>query len=426
MLVERATTTRLRGMCVLALTVAGASIWAPTAAIGAPVTYPVEPSDDRLELFASEVVTWDDNLFRISKGVDPAPLSGTSSLGDWYRTTSFGFNVDVPVRRQRFFGGLRLFNTRYDRFTVLDLDDGHDGQALWLWQIGKALEGQLGYTNTLTQSSFANVQSGVQVRVPNFIETEHAFFTTRWQPMAGWQMRGEVGRVWQSNSAVELQLSDAGIDNADLTVSRLTRAGSELGLSMRITNGDLPNEQLIAGMPVDNSYEQRDVAVVLDWPISEISRVTARAGRTRRSYTDVGERDFDGWTWRAALEWNPIARFALTAIAQNDISTTEEVNVGFVLVKGIMLYPTMTLNSKIDVTAGIELSDRDYLGDAGVVLGTIPPRSERLRAALLKVSYRPVRSLTVNLAWRREARRSDAAFADYDANVVSAGVRLGF
>jgi hypothetical protein len=45
---------------------------------------------------------------------------------------------------------------------------------------------------------------------------------------------------------------------------------------------------------------------------------------------------------------------------------------------------------------------------------------------LLNVSYRHVRSLTLNLAWRREARRSAVAFANYDANIVSAGVRLGF
>jgi exopolysaccharide biosynthesis operon protein EpsL len=417
-------TMRLRKLLVLALTVAGCGIWAPTVAFCASDV--LEPSDDWFELFASEAVTWEDNLFRISSGVDPVPLLGTSDAGDWYRTTSFGFNVDVPVRRQRLVGGLKLYNTRYDRFTALDLDDGHDGRALWLWQLGNALAGQLGYTDTLTTTSFANVQSGVQVRAPNFIESKHAFFTSAWQPTAGWQIRGDVGRLWHSNRAVELRLSDARIDSADLTVSRVTRAGSELGLSMRVTDGHLPNEQMIAGLLVDNSFQQRDLAVVLDWPISEISRVTARAGRTRFSYAELGERDFAGWICRAALEWKPSARFGLVAMAGKDISTTEDVNVGFVLVKGITLYPTMRLTERIDVTAGLELSDRDYLGDAGVVLGTVPARSERQRAALLNVSYRPVRSLTLNLAWRREERRSPIPFADYDANIISAGVRVGF
>ena len=57
--------------------------------------------DDKLKLFAEEKATRDDNIFRISKDVGPASAIGSTSRGDTYHTTSLGFNLDVPVSRQR-------------------------------------------------------------------------------------------------------------------------------------------------------------------------------------------------------------------------------------------------------------------------------------------------------------------------------------
>src|SRR5207245_5745858 len=83
--------------------------------------------DDKLPLFAEAKLTRDDNIFRISKDLDPAT--------DTYRTTSLGFNLDAPVSRQRFQMGYTWNATRYDRFTDLD-SDGHDARAIWLWPFG--------------------------------------------------------------------------------------------------------------------------------------------------------------------------------------------------------------------------------------------------------------------------------------------------
>src|SRR6266850_3236922 len=131
------------------------------AGVLVPVTDAVALWDDKLELFVAETLTRDDNVFRISSGLDPAAAVGSSSRGDTYSTTSFGFNLDVPVSRQRFQGGVTWNNTRYDRFTILNLD-GHQARGIWLWQVGNDISGQLGYTENLILASLANVQSGVQ------------------------------------------------------------------------------------------------------------------------------------------------------------------------------------------------------------------------------------------------------------------------
>src|SRR6266705_5556052 len=82
-----------------------------------PVTRAFALWDDKLQLFAEEKVTHDDNIFRISKDLDPATVIGSSSRGDTYRTTSLGFNLDAPVSRQRFQMGYTWNATRYDRFS---------------------------------------------------------------------------------------------------------------------------------------------------------------------------------------------------------------------------------------------------------------------------------------------------------------------
>lgn len=396
------------------------------AGVLAPTTEAVALWDDRLELFVSETVTWDDNVFRLSNDSDPEDFLGSPSKGDTYFTTSFGFNLDVPVGRQRLVGSFALNRTRYDRFGELELDDGRNGRAMWVWQVGNQLSGELGYTESLTLASLANVQSGIQSSTPNFVELKRTFFNAAYRPAARWQIRGDVSRLEQSNSAAERRLSDASIDGAELTVSYVSRADNQLGLSARLADGSLPNGQPVATVLVDNSYRQRNFAAVLDWTMTAHSRVTARAGRTTRSYTQLPQRDFEGWTYQASYEWKPRAKFVLTASAQRDISTTEEVNVGFVLAKGVALYPALRLTEKIDLTAALEQFDRDYLGDPGLVLGTVSPRSERIRAAGLAVSYRPARPVTLNLTWRRETRSSAVDFGDYAANIASLGVRISF
>src|SRR5207237_5054904 len=120
----------------------GAAIIA--AGVLVPATDALALWDDKLELFAAQTLTRDDNVFRISSDL-PAAVLGLSSKGDTYSTTSLGFNLDVPVSRQRFQGGVTWSKTRFDRFTILNWD-GYHGQGTWLWQLGNDSSGQLGYT----------------------------------------------------------------------------------------------------------------------------------------------------------------------------------------------------------------------------------------------------------------------------------------
>jgi exopolysaccharide biosynthesis operon protein EpsL len=395
------------------------------AGVVAPVTDAAALWDRRLELFVSEAVTHEDNVFRLAGARDPTPILGSSSKGDTYRVTSFGFNLDVPVSRQRLLASLTWNDTRYHRFTVLNLN-GHEGRAAWQWQVGDDLGGQLGYTESLTLASLANIQSGVQSSTPNTLKITNAYVNAAYKLTPRWQLRGELGRLQQSNSVPERKVNDISVESSDLTFSYVTPADNQIGLNMRVADASFPNPLFIAGIPLDNAYRQKNVAVVADWTLTGRSHVSARAGRVSRSYAQLPQRDFDGETYHAAYDWKPTGKLTLTAMAQKDISATEQVNVGFVLVKRVGLYPALRLTEKTSLSGFLENSDREYAGDPGLVLGTVPPRSERVRSAGMTVSYRPTASVTLFVALRRETRTATVDFGDYVVNALSVSGRLAF
>jgi exopolysaccharide biosynthesis operon protein EpsL len=318
-----------------------------------------------------------------------------------------------------------LNDTRYRRFTVLNLD-GHEGRAAWQWQVSDDFGGQLGYTESRSLASLANIQSGVQSSTPNTIKITNAYLNAAYKLTPRWQLRGEASRLQQSNSVTERQVNDISVDSSDLTFSYVTPAANQIGLNMRVADASFPNRLFIAGIPFDNAYRQKNVAVVADWTITAHSHVSARAGRVSRSYAQLPQRDFDGETYQAAYDWKTTGKLTLTAMAQRDISATEQVNVGFVLVKRVGLYPMLRLTDKTSLSGFLENSNREYAGDPGLVLGTVPPRSERVRSTGMTLSYRPTASATLLLAWRRETRTATVDFGDYATNALSVSGRLAF
>ena len=401
----------------------GAAIIA--AGVLVPVTDAVALWDDKLELFAAQTLTRDDNVFRISSGLDPAAALGSSSKGDTYSTTSLGFNLDFPVSRQRFQGGVTWNKTRYDRFTVLN-GDGHQGQGIWVWQVGNDISGQLGYTETFGLASLANIQSGVQSSTPNFLTTQRAFFNAAYTLTPRWRLRGEAGRLRQLNEVPERRVNDSSTNSVDLTASYVTPVSNQIGLGVRVEDSRLPNRQFVAGDLFDNSYRQQNVAAVTDWTLTGSSHLSARVGSVRRTYTQLPQRDFEGGTFNAAYDWRPTGKLTLIAAAQKGISTTEQVNIGFVLVKGVALRPALRLTDKVNIAGAFEYSNREYRSDPALALGVVPNRTDRVRSAAVTASYRPIRTVTLQMALLHETRSSTAAFGDYAANVVSATARIGF
>jgi len=381
--------------------------------------------DDKLKLFAEEKITHDDNVFRFSRDLDP--------VGDTYHTTSLGFSLDAPLSRQRFQVDYTWNATRFNRTTELDFD-GHDARAIWLWQLGNDLSGQLGYAETLSLASFAYIQT----RTPDPLKTRQAslkaafLVTPRWRLQTGWS------GLEQTNGNPLLHGSDINIVGSDVALSYVTPANNSVGLSTRVEDGRFPNREFMPGSStLDNAYRQYGTGIVVDWTVTGVSRLTARGDHIRRRYENLQNSDVDGNTFLAEYDWKPTGKFSLAATARRDISPYQDVQSSFVLVKGVSLRPKLDVTEKIDVSGVFDYSYLYFLGDPGLVSGGVQGRVDRVRAATATVSYRPVRSLTLLVSAQREVRSSNFVSppvagastglrVDYVVNVISISARIAF
>jgi len=413
-----------QGRASLWFRIAGGAI--AVAGLFLPATEALALWEDKLTLFAEEKATHDDNVFRISKNVDSAAI-GASSRGDTYRTTSLGFNLDAPVSRQRFQAAFARNDTRYHQLTGLDFT-GHDARAMWLWQIGNDLSGQLAYTETLALASFANNQNAT----PNPLKAQQAFFNAAYQVTPRWRLQAGGGGLEISNGDPARQNLDLDIRYADAALRYITPANTSVGLSARTEDGRYPNS------PSDNAYRQTSAGVVADWTPTGASHLSVRADRLSRRYAEVPQQDFDGNTARVQYDWKATGKFSLAAVAQRDIFPYQDIGSSFVLVKGVALRPVVNVSEKIDVSGTFDYSIRDYLGDPGLASGVPSGRIDRVRSATLTVSYRPARSLALLMSALREARSSNVVPApavpptpavlpaDYVVNVFSISARITF
>src|SRR2546429_8805478 len=182
--------------------------------------------DDKLTLSAEEKATRDDNVFRISKNAAPGDIQ-QPSRGDTYRTTSLGLNFDVPVSRQRFQGAFARNDTRYDQLTVLDFT-GHEGRAMWLWQLGNDASGQLGYTETLALASFANIVSfaNPQSSRPDPLKTRQAFFSAAYLVTPRWRLNTGVSGLELMNGDPARQSLDLDVLYTEVALSYVTPANT--------------------------------------------------------------------------------------------------------------------------------------------------------------------------------------------------------
>lgn len=376
---------------------------------------------DRLELVGSETVAADSNVFRISGARDPATIIGAPSKSDIYRITTLGLNLDVPVSRQRFKAGYAVNAARYDRFKELNFD-GYNGQAEWLWQLGNQTSGRVGYSESYSLASLSDFQT----RIANPLKVRQSFLDGAYLLTPSWRLGAGLNQLRQVNGDAARQANDVEVFTTTASIAYLSRAGNSLGASVVAEDGRFPNPQLVAGTAFDNAYTQRSANLLLDWTLTGKSRFYARAGLVKRSYVQLPQRDFDGATLRAEYEWKATGKLTVVAIGQRDISPVEDIRTSFVRITGAALRPTLSITEKTSVSANLEYSVRNFLGDPRLALGLAPERTDRVKSATLTLSYRPAPMVSLLLSVQRETRTSTLDFGDYAASVVRASARIAF
>ncbi|MDD5250374.1 MAG: outer membrane beta-barrel protein [Rhodocyclaceae bacterium] len=370
--------------------------------------------DDRLQVSVGETVTSDSNVFRLS-GNDPTP-----DKGDTFHATTLGINLDTPVSRQRFQAGADWSQVRYNRFSGLNHLDRNE-RLNWLWQGGDQWNGHLGYTETDTLASFNNFV-GVGLTTANPLKTKQLSGTAVYRLASNWELQAGLADLTQRNGLALRQIDDVDVRSANLGFAYISTANNRLGAEYRQDDGHYPNLEPVGAALIDNDYVQRSVGATVDWTLTGKSHFAGRIDRVRRDFDQQPQRDFSGTTYRAAYDWLATGKFTLGAVAQRDISTSEDVQTSIVRITGVSLTPSYAVTEKVHLSASVDSNVRDYLGDLGGFAG----RVDHVHSFSTSLSYQPLRSLFLLLTGLHETRSSNIPLADYSANVVSINARFTF
>jgi hypothetical protein len=365
------------------------------------------------EVIAAVGVTRDDNIFRVSDG---------AAAADTWRVASLGLHLDVPASAQHIVLDALASDYRYARFSDLD-HTAYTAQLAWQWQAGERTAGRLGYARESSLTSLANLQAGVQSSVVNRLVAQRWFAEGNYGLASHWRARAAFEHLDHDNSTAQYRLSDMDRDGVEVGVAWVSGSGNRIGVAARGEDATLPNPQQVGGIAVDNSYRQWRIGPQLEWAPAPKSRLQVHGGRLERSYRQLPARDYAAWTWNLNYEWQVTDRLTLTALARNDLSEYEQVNVGLVAVRGFALRPAFRFSDKSRLALGVGRDLRTYHGDAA--LAGAPRVRERLRVLDLEYSWQVLRMLGLNLQVRQEARHSPRT-PEYDALVAGLTVRAIF
>jgi len=383
---------------------------------------------DRLELFAQERLTYDDNVFRIARGVDPKPITGSQSTSDVYSTTSLGLNLHVPYSRQMFDAGWAWNIVRFNKFDDLDLT-GHEGRAIWLYQLGNDLSGTIGYTDVKAQATFA----GIGARVFDPVTTRTGYATAVYNLTPSWRLNAGVSELQQRHQNDTRKLNNGNFHYRNGGLAYVTSAGNQFGLLVTREEGEYPERPFIAGVSVvDNSYHQNGAGVFTEYQITGQSHLSARVERIKREYDNLPQRNFDATVGRIAHDWAYSGRLTTSTILRREVAPVDDLASNIALVRGITFAPTYLLTEKASLLGTYDWARRTYLQDPGItttdplIIATRPAGSQdRLWVLTVGVAYRYSRTLTFQTTYSHEDRTATYSFGDYKANVVFVQARVG-
>ncbi len=404
-------------------------VWGMLAALGALPAAAKE--GDTFRPFISAGHFYDSNLFRLADDEYPG-----MQRDDRYNLVNAGINVDWKPGRQQFIASATKTLVRYDHNTYLDFD-GDDLKATWNWRLGNRFSGNLGATQSTSQSSFGDI--GL---VNNQVDRKRYFGRAEWEFHPRWRIGGGLESMDNSNSAPTQFSQDFNRRAQEVFLGYRTPKGSSLRGQVRRIDAEFPNLQCLQNdfpvcfMVADNSYKQTEYNVLGDWPFSGKLTLRGQAGwvdrqyeNTLRDYSNLFVPDFkprpdySGFTGRVAADWYATGKTLLSVAAYRELGGATDINASSVLKHGASVNGVWLVREKWRMNAGVTYENRDFKGDPGT---SQPQRNDDTVSATLSLTYTPIRVVSLDVGVSAGRRDSNIAVEDYKFHSMFVNVRADF
>ena len=371
--------------------------------------------NDRLEIYASENITYDSNVFRLPNSIIPSGFSGRS---DRFHVHTVGIEADIPVSLQRFQATFAKFWTRYQRFDHLDFD-GHNASARWLWVLtDPRIDGDVGYTETTGLASFATFGGTSR----DVMTTRQGFASANWQITPRWIAHAGLLATERRHDDPARAVHDIEAKSVELRMSYVTPAENRIGLAVRAEDGNAPSDRVLSGIVFNNAYRHYGIGVVGRWTVTGHSRLDGRVDYVKREYEQFSDRDYSGPAWGITHTWTPTGKLTFVSTVRRDLSPLDDIQTAFVTSTAVSVRPRWDLTPKFALVGNADYARWKYRAD--VLRGG--DYHHDIHAFGVGFAWTPFQRVVITGNAQREKRESSRGDADYTTNVYTLDARVGF
>jgi exopolysaccharide biosynthesis operon protein EpsL len=396
--------------------------------LGALLALPVMAKEgDTFRPFVSYSHYYDSNLFRLDDDGFRLVLENgervlvtQESASDHYGVLSAGLNVDWQPGRQRITASASKNQVRFSRYSSLDYD-GSDYQLRWNWRLGNYWSGLVGATETVTQSSFADLYSLLAVN--NEVTRDNQFASAEWQFHPRWNVGLGAAAYTSTNSTVLQELNDYENDSVSATLGYTTPKGSKLRAQLLRVDGEYPNRH--PPLSLDRLYTQTEYNLLGDWNVEGKLVARGKIGYVQRENDTLSERDFSGLAGRLSADYFTTGKTMLTWAVYREIANSDDANATYQINTGTSLGSAWLVAAKMTLRANAVYENRSFEGDTGIP-SPGPRRDEDTLSGSLSLSYAPMRMTTIDVGLQAGRRDSNIPVSDYSFRSGFVSVRADF
>lgn len=371
---------------------------------------------DTFRPFVSYTRYYDSNLYRLAD----SEKALVPQLSDQYGVLSAGLNVDWQPGRQRVIASASKNQVRFSRYSNLDYD-GSDYQLKWNWRLGNHWTGQVGATESATQSSLSD-QLGLPVN--NQVTRENRFASAEWQFHPRWNVGVGAAAASSTNSTTQQAPLDYEDTSVSATLGYTTPKGSKLRGQFRQVDGEYPNR--LPSSLVDRTYTQSEFNLLGDWNMTGKLTTRARIGYVKRENDTLSQRDFSGLAGRLSADYSATGKALLNWALYREIANSDDLNATYQINSGTSLGAAWLVTSKITLRANGSFENRSFEGDTGLVIPGLVQRDEDTLSGSLSLSYAPLRMAAIDVGLQAGRRDSNVPANDYTFHSVFVSVRADF
>ena len=374
-----------------------------------------------LRFRANTTVVHDSNIFRLSSGANVQALTGRSSAAETIGIAGIGLNYNKAYSLQRVEVDVGLNKYSYQKFSYLDFN-AINYNAAWRWAYTPKLRGTLATSREQTLNNFVDFQGFNQRNVRADTNTR---LDATYELDARWRLSAGLDRSARNNSVQITQEADYRLTGAQAGVRYVLASGSAIGYSWQNSTGIYTSNRTIPSPGFfDDRFDQTDNAIVGTWVIGRDSSADFRIGHRNRKYPTYSQRDFDGFTGSATLNWSLSPKSGLRAGWTRELGAFETGNFNFTQTDRFSVGPVWQLSPKATMRAQLAYATRDFRGTPTAV-ATLS-RRDITRDASLSLDWQPFSYLTFGAAVQNARRSSSLAGFDYTSNSVNLSAQFTY